>query len=157
MRLHVLSVANRAPAWVEQGVAEYQKRMRAWPLHFTDIPIASRKQFANDTDKLKADEATRLRSQLPKNAQLVALDVLGKALSTEQLAGKLQDQAFSGGDVVFLIGGPDGLDASLIAECDWRWSLSALTFPHPLVKVILAEQLYRAWSVTANHPYHRGE
>lgn len=157
MRLHVFSVANRAPAWVEQGVAEYQKRLRDWPLQFTDIPIASRKNFANDVAKIKADEAARLRAKLPKGAQLVALDVPGKSLSTEQLAGKLQDRAFEGGDVAFLVGGPDGLDASILADCDWRWSLSALTFPHPLVKVILAEQLYRAWSVTANHPYHRGE
>ena len=92
---------------------------------------------------------------LPKDCTVVALDVPGKNWSTEELAGRLQDWLGSGRDVALLVGGPDGLSADCLARADLKWSLSALTYPHPLVRVILAEQLYRAWTINAGHPYHR--
>jgi 23S rRNA (pseudouridine1915-N3)-methyltransferase len=157
MQLQVISVSNRPPAWVQTGAEVYQQRMNQWPLSFTEIPISSRKSFGNDVTRIKADEASRINKVVSTNAIRVCLDVKGKSFSTEKLADKLSQHAQEGRNVAFIIGGPDGLDTSILQSAAWRWSLSALTFPHPLVKVILAEQLYRAWSVTTNHPYHRGE
>lgn len=91
-----------------------------------------------------------------KGDYVVALDVRGKALSTEQLAGQFQQLRDGGRNVSLLVGGPDGLAPACLEAADARWSLSPLTFPHPIVRVILAEQLYRAWSILAGHPYHRG-
>jgi len=87
---------------------------------------------------------------------VIALDVLGKSWSTEQLSGQLDQWLASGQDIVLLVGGPEGLSKACLQRADQKWSLSALTFPHPLVRVILAEQLFRAWSILSNHPYHRG-
>ena len=86
---------------------------------------------------------------------MVALDVIGRTLSTEKLASKLADWQMNGRDVCLIIGGPDGLSAECLARADMRWSLSDLTLPHPLVRIVLMEQMYRAWTINANHPYHR--
>ena len=102
-----------------------------------------------------ASEGDRMLEKLKGNEHVVALDVLGKAWSTEQLAQHADDWRLGGRDVAILIGGPDGLDPRLLARADQRWSLSALTLPHPLVRIVLAEQLYRAWTLLVGPPYHR--
>ncbi len=137
------------PAWVEQGIAEYSKRLpRELKLVWREIPLARRGRDV-------AAEGERILRNIPAGERVVALDVQGKRVSTEQLAGHLSAWQMSGANYSILIGGPDGLSPSCLARADFCWSLSDLTLPHPLVRVLLAEQLYRAWTITVNHPYHR--
>lgn len=143
------------PQWVQAGYEEYAKRLpKECQLILKEIEPAKRGKSAS-VSKLKADEKKRIVAAIPKNAFVVALDVKGKNISTESLAQKLTEWMQYGHDVVLLVGGPDGLDEECLALANWKWSLSALTLPHPIVRVVLAEQIYRAWSVTQNHPYHR--
>ena len=143
------------PAWVNQGVAEYSKRMpREWKLEWREIPLARRGKDAN-AQQLCAREGEQILKAVPAGDRVIALDVRGKRLSTEQLAAQLKDWQMSGDSYSLLIGGPDGLSPACLERADKRWSLSDLTLPHPLVRILLAEQLYRAWTITVNHPYHR--
>ena len=109
----------------------------------------------NSAEQLKQQEGERLLAAVPKNSQVWALDCGGSHWSTEQLSEKLTDWLQSGQDITLLIGGPDGLSGDCLRRADLRWSLSALTLPHALVRVVLAEQLYRAWTIISGHPYHR--
>ena len=155
MKLHLLAVGQKMPAWVEQGYQEYAQRMPAEAqLILKEISPGKRGKNA-DINRIMQDEGQRIQTAIPKNNHVVALDVKGKAWSTEQLAERLGQWMSSGQDVALLVGGPDGLSQDCRDQADEYWSLSPLTFPHPLVRVILAEQLYRAWSVLRNHPYHR--
>ena len=155
MRLRVIAVGGRMPAWVDEGVDEYGKRLpREMTLDWREIPLAKRGKDAN-AEKLCAAEGEQILKAIPAGDRVVALDVRGKRVSTEMLAEQLRDWQMSGDNYSFLIGGPDGLSPGCLARADWRWSLSDLTLPHPLVRVVLAEQLYRAWTITVNHPYHR--
>ena len=160
MRIRLLSVGRRMPGWVDEGFAEYAKRLPAeCALELVEIEPGRRGRgnaSAADLDRIRRDEGERLLKALPDSALAVALDVRGRPWSTEQLAGQLTGWLGSGRDVALLVGGPDGLADTCLARAEQRWSLSPLTFPHPLVRVILAEQLYRAWSLTKGHPYHRG-
>lgn len=143
------------PAWVEQGYQEYAQRMPAEaPLILKEINPGKRGKNA-DINRIMQDEGQRIQAAIPKNSHVVALDVKGRAWSTEQLAERLDQWMSSGQDVALLVGGPDGLSRACRDQADEYWSLSPLTFPHPLVRIILAEQLYRACSVLRNHPYHR--
>ena len=143
------------PAWVNQGVEEYGKRMpREWNLDWREIPLARRGKDAN-AQQLCAREGEQILKAVPAGDRVIALDVRGKRLSTEQLAEQLKDWQMSGDSYSLLIGGPDGLSPACLERADKRWSLSDLTLPHPLVRILLAEQLYRAWTITVNHPYHR--
>ena len=143
------------PAWVNTGFAEYSKRFpRSLTLKLTEIPPGHRPKRAQPAAAIQI-EGTRLLAAVPKGARKVTLDEGGKAWSTEELARRLAIWMQSGSDVAFLIGGPDGLDPVLKTDVDETWSLSRLTFPHSLVRVVVAEQLYRAWSLINNHPYHR--
>ena len=108
-----------------------------------------------DTRRLKAIESKALYDAMPARARIIALDVQGSSWSTEKLAANLEDWMGDGRDLGFMIGGPDGISADILEKADIRWSLGTLTLPHPLVRVVLAEQLYRAWTITQNHPYHR--
>jgi len=156
MRITVLAVGGKMPAWVDQGVAEYGKRLpRELRLEWRDIPLAQRGKNNADTEALKAREGELILKAIPDGDRVIALDVRGKPWSTEQLAGHLADWQMDGVNISLLIGGPDGLSAACLERADLRWSLSALTLPHPLVRVLLAEQVYRAWTITVNHPYHR--
>jgi len=103
------------------------------------------------TDK----ECEKIKAAIPSNCRVIALDVKGQSWSTEKLANRMQDWMMGGQDIAMIIGGPDGLNVEILQMAQEKWSLSALTFPHPLVRVILAEQIYRAFTVTENHPYHR--
>lgn len=143
------------PKWVEQGFNEYAKRLpNDCALELIEIQPGHR---AKNTSKEKAmqQEALAIQKHLRPQDHVVALDVLGKSWSTEQLAEQLDDWRMQGGDVALIVGGPDGLTPEVLALAKQRWSLSNLTLPHPLVRVLLAEQLYRAWSILQGHPYHK--
>ncbi len=156
MRITVLAVGGKMPAWVDEGVAEYSKRLpRELRLEWRDIPLAQRGKKNADAAGLMEKEGELLLKAIPDGDRVIALDVRGKPWSTEQLADQLRDWQMEGMSVSLLIGGPDGLSPACLQRADARWSLSALTLPHPLVRVLLAEQIYRAWTITVNHPYHR--
>ncbi len=143
------------PAWVEQGVAEYQKRLPPEiKLEIREIALGKRGKGADIKRAIKL-EGEQMLAAIGERDRVIALDVKGKPWSTEQLAGELQDWQRQGDNITLLVGGPDGLAAQCLQRARQRWSLSALTLPHPIVRVILAEQLYRAWAINNNHPYHR--
>lgn len=155
MKIKLVAVGNRMPAWVESGVAEYRKRLpRDFALEVIEIAPGSRGKNS-DPARAIAQEAERIRERLKGNEHLVALEVKGKPWSTEQLAEQAQGWRLEGRDVALLVGGPDGLEPALSASAQQHWSLSPLTLPHPLVRILLAEQLYRAWTLMVGHPYHR--
>ncbi len=155
MKLQVAAVGQRMPGWVNEAWNEYVRRMPAGlGLSLREIALAKRGKNA-DTKRLTALESMALFDAMPKRARIVALDVRGQSWSTEKLAVKLEEWMGDGRDVGFMIGGPDGISADIMKKADTRWSLGPLTLPHPLVRVVLAEQLYRAWTITQNHPYHR--
>lgn len=154
MRLLVCAVGTRMPAWVDAGFKEFARRMpRELPLDLVEVKAEPRS--GKPIEALMAVEEVRLRSAVPARARWVALDEHGADLTTRELAARLSQWQAEGDDVAFLIGGPDGLSAALKAQARESLRLSSLTLPHALVRVMLAEALYRAWSVTRNHPYHR--
>jgi len=143
------------PDWVNKGYAEYANRLNGKvQLQLKEIPAEKRRKNS-DIKTLCKKESEKLIKAIPPGCHVVALDVLGNSWSTEKLAGQMENWMMSGHDVALLVGGPEGMTKECIDHADQVWSLSPLTFPHPLVRVLLAEQLYRAWSVTENHPYHR--
>ena len=155
MKLKVLAVGVKMPDWVNAGVEAYVKRMpRDCAVEFVDISPGNRGKNA-DIARAVAQEGDRMLSHLRDSDHVVALDVLGRSWDTARLSRELDGWRLQGGDVALMIGGPDGLDPRCLAKAHQRWSLSALTLPHPLVRVLLAEQLYRAWTLLVGHPYHR--
>jgi 23S rRNA (pseudouridine1915-N3)-methyltransferase len=155
MRLTIIAVGGKMPAWVTQGVSEYDRRMpRELKIQWRDIPLARR---GRDTSAaaLRAKEGEKILAAIAPADKVIALDVKGKSWSTEQLAEQLGHWQMSGDNYSLLIGGPDGLSQECLSRASLRWSLSDLTLPHPLVRILLAEQLYRAWTINTNHPYHR--
>lgn len=155
MRLLVAAVAARPPEWVVAGWNEYAKRMpRELPLDLLEVKPEPR-SGGKTAAAMMALEAERIEARLPAGCRRVALDEHGEALTTRQLATRLEKWMSDGRDVALLIGGPDGLDDRLLAGADEKLRLSSLTLPHALVRVVLAEALYRAVSVTKGHPYHR--
>lgn len=155
MHLQVAAVGQRMPGWVTEAWSEYSRRMpRTFNLELREIPLAHRGKNP-DVARARQQECESLLAAVPENACIVALDVSGRNWSTEKISQRLEQWMAEGRDVSFLIGGPDGLTESCLEQADFRWSLGAMTLPHPLVRVILVEQLYRAWSILTNHPYHR--
>ena len=155
MHLSVAAVGQRMPGWVEEAWTEYTRRIPSnLGLSLAEIPLAKRGRNA-DTARLKITESEALYKAMPDRARVIALDVKGQTWSTEKLAANLQQWMTDGRDVGFMIGGPDGISKDILQKAERRWSLGPLTLPHPLVRVVLAEQLYRAWTITQNHPYHR--
>lgn len=155
MRIRIIAVGTKMPGWVEQGYAEYAKRMpRDCAVELVELPLAQR---GKNTDIARAmeKEGEDMLAAIGKGEQVIALDVKGKAWSTEQLAEQMADWRMSGNNYCLLIGGPDGLAPQCLAQAHMRWSLSALTLPHPLVRILVIEQLYRACSILQNHPYHK--
>lgn len=156
MHIHIIAVGDRMPDWVEAGYGEYAKRLpRECGLRLVEIAPGRRGRNA-DVARIVRDEGERMLAAIPRDCHVVALEVGGRSWSTPQLAMQLEGWMHSGRDVALLVGGPEGLDDACRARADQLWSLSALTLPHPLVRIVLAEALYRAWSVMAGHPYHRG-
>jgi 23S rRNA (pseudouridine1915-N3)-methyltransferase len=155
MRISLIAVGTRMPDWVSQGYEEFARRLPAdCSLQLVEIPAGKRSKGA-DLARIMQQEGERMLAALPKGARVVSLDVKGRPWSTEQLARELDAWRHDGRDVALLVGGPEGLAAECSARAEQRWSLSNLTLPHPLVRIVVAEQLYRAWSILHNHPYHR--
>lgn len=155
MKARLIAVGERAPSWVAEGFAEYRKRLSHWlPLELIEIEPGVRGK-GRDAAKATADEGGRVLAALPKQALVVALDGRGRMHSSEQLAQRLEHWRGQGRDLAFLIGGPEGHAADVLVRADEQWSLGPLTLPHMLVRLVLAEQLYRAAALLANHPYHR--
>ncbi|MBS1207677.1 MAG: rRNA large subunit methyltransferase [Proteobacteria bacterium] len=155
MRLLIAAVGTKMPAWVETGYAEFAKRLpRDCPLELIEVKAEPR-TTGKTPAAMMAAEADRLRAAIPARRRLVVLDERGDDISTRQLAERLQKWMGLGDDVAFVIGGPDGLDPGLKAEAHEKLRLSSLTLPHAMVRPLLAEALYRAWSLMNNHPYHR--
>ncbi|WP_439107595.1 23S rRNA (pseudouridine(1915)-N(3))-methyltransferase RlmH [Congregibacter sp.] len=155
MRVNVHSVAGKMPRWVDTAVAEYEKRLpRELKLHWREVPLAARSTNSN-AEQLKEREGAAMLKGVSSSDHCVALDGRGKPWTTEELAKQMEQWMMQGQDLSLLIGGPDGLSDACLAASKQRWSLGPLTLPHPLVRVVLAEQLYRAWTITIGHPYHR--
>ena len=155
MRIHLLAVGTRVPGWVREGFGQYAERLpRECELILREIPPARRTRSA-DIKRVLAEEERRLLGAVPAGACIVALDARGSLWTTEELSLQLKRWLQTGSDVSLLVGGPDGLSSQCLRHAQRRWSLSPLTFPHALVRVMIAEQLYRAWSIIQKHPYHR--
>ena len=155
MKLVIAAVGNRMPAWVDSAYDDYAKRMpRESPLELLAVKVEPR-TTGKPMAALMAAEAERLRSRLPADCRRVVLDERGEDITTRKLADKLASWSREGRDVAFLIGGPDGLDPALKTSAHESIRLSSLTLPHGLVRVMLAEALYRAVSLSKGHPYHR--
>jgi 23S rRNA (pseudouridine1915-N3)-methyltransferase len=155
MKINLVAVGNRMPAWVETGVAEYSKRLpRDFSFTVTEVAMGQRGKSA-DIARAIAKEGEAMQQQLNRTDHVVALDVKGKLHSTESMAQRVDAIRNSGKNLALLVGGPDGLAPECLAQADESWSLSALTLPHPVVRIVVAEQIYRVWSLLNNHPYHR--
>lgn len=155
MRLLVVAVGTKQPAWADAAVADFAKRFPAeYPLTVKPVKAEPR-TTGKDATAMMAAEAQRIREAIPKGYRTVVLDERGQRASTRELAAHWQRWAMGGEHVAFVIGGPDGLDPALKASAAEALRLSDLTLPHALVRVLLVEQLYRAWSLASNHPYHR--
>lgn len=153
--MHLIAVGQRPPGWVTEGFADYLRRLpREMPLRLTEIPPAIRNN--TPVERVRRTEAERILAQVAPGDWVIALDVAGQPWSTRELSERMDHWRMQGRDVTFIIGGADGLDRTCLERANGTWSLSALTFPHALVRVLLAEQLYRAWSLLSGHPYHRG-
>lgn len=155
MRIHVIAIGQKMPDWVETGGGDFIRRMPPEiGISLNMLPLIRRGKNP-DIKRIVRDESRRLLDATPAGAQLIALDVEGRRISSEMLAAMMRDWLDTGRDIAFIIGGPDGLSEELLQRVDLKISLSDLTFPHALVRVMLVEQLYRAWSILNNHPYHR--
>ena len=155
MKISLIAMGTKMPGWVQQGCDEYTKRLpREFAIEVKELALANRSK-STSTDKVIQAESDALLAAVPAGYQVLALDKGGKSWSTEQLAAQLSNWRMQGQSIAMLIGGPDGLSNQCLNRADSIWSLSDLTLPHPLVRIVLLEQLYRAWSVLNNHPYHK--
>ena len=155
MKIKLIAVGTKMPVWVETAFTTYSQRLpKDCSLELIEIPVAkrSKNQLA---DKWKEKEGQLILKVIERSDWVIALDVKGQNWTTEKLSQQMTLWKSRGGNVALLVGGPDGLSSACLSRADQKWSLSALTFPHPMVRAILAEAIYRAWSVTVNHPYHR--
>ena len=156
MKIKVVCLGDKMPTWVNQGVKEYQKRLHnsSIQLQFIEIPIVKRTKNSNK-DKWLKDEAKLILQKISKDDYIVTLDIKAQIISTEILADKISHWQNSALSITVIIGGPDGIDQTIKSKSMESISFSKMTFPHPIVRIILTEQLYRAWSILKNHPYHK--
>ncbi|NRP15910.1 23S rRNA (pseudouridine(1915)-N(3))-methyltransferase RlmH [Marinobacterium sp. xm-a-152] len=155
MRIRLLAVGTKMPKWVTDGYQEYCKRLPSdSQLELVELQPGHRGKGA-DIQRAMRSEGDAMLAAIPKGDRVIALCVDGKNWSTEKLAEQAENWRMEGNNITLLVGGPDGLDPRCIAAADQKWSLSALTLPHPLVRIILAEQIYRAWTLLQGHPYHK--
>jgi 23S rRNA (pseudouridine1915-N3)-methyltransferase len=155
MHIHLIAVGTRMPAWITEGYREYARRLPPeCSLRLVEIPPCKRRKTLS-TERIREAEGRQLLAAIPEQSLVIALDVSGKPWSTQGLAERLRDWLQGGRDIALLVGGADGLSAACLARADLHWSLSAHTLPHALVRVVIAEQVYRAWSLLSGHPYHR--
>lgn len=154
MRLVIVAVGLRVPDWAQTAWDDYAKRF-PHELRIELKAVKTEPRGSKTLETLYAAERSRIEAAIPKGARIVVLDERGTTLTTMALAGRLKDWQLGGGDVALIIGGPDGIDPAFRQLAHERIRLSDLTLPHAFARVLLVEQLYRAWSVNANHPYHR--
>ena len=155
MRISLITVGKRMPDWVESGSKEYLKRFPPeLPVRLVEITPAKRSKTTSK-DKILTEEAERIRAAIDKDDYVIALDERGKQFDTQTLAKRLREWMQNRRNITFIVGGADGLKPDVIHSANETWSLSGFTMPHALVRVFLLEQLYRAWSILTNHPYHR--
>ena len=155
MRIRLLTITHKSPTWVQAGYEEYAKRLPAsYALELVEIPAEKRTVNA-DIKRITLREGEKLLAAIKPNHHVIALDVKGQLYTTEQLAQQLSGWHQNGRNVDLIVGGPDGLSAPCLQRADEKWSLSPLTFPHILVRLIIAEQIYRAFTILTHHPYHR--
>ena len=154
LKITIITIGNKMPTWVDQAVKEYSKRLQeSVTLTIVEIPLLRRGK-SSDLARIMEKEMLLTSAAIPNGSRLIALDITGTAFTSEQLAGKLEHVQQITSHICFLIGGPEGLSPQLIARSDERWSMSMLTLPHTIVRIVLLEALYRAWSILHNHPYH---
>jgi len=155
MQIALIAVGSRMPTWVTLGYEEYARRMPSeCSVKLVEIPAGKRSKGA-DLMRIMQKEGEQILAAVPRGARVVALDVKGHAWSTETLAKEMDGWRHDGRDVALLVGGPEGLAIDCLNRAEQCWSLSNMTLPHPVVRVVVAEQLYRAWSILSHHPYHR--
>jgi len=155
MQINLISVGNRMPGWVQQGYDEYAKRMpKECELVLKEI-VPGKRAKNSDVARIVRDEGVRMINAIPARTHVFTLDIPGKPWTTPELSNAMKRWLENGQNIALMIGGPEGLSNSVRDLSNESWSLSRLTFPHPLVRIIVAEQLYRAWSILNNHPYHR--
>lgn len=155
MIIHLIAIGTKCTHWAEMGFQDYQKRLPSeCKLNLITIPVSKRSKNS-EISKHVAEEEKKILAAIPKRSRIIALAIQGQMLNTQQLAQALQQWQLERQDISLLIGGPDGLGDSCIKKAERIWSLSPLTLPHALVRIVVAEQLYRAWSLLNNHPYHR--
>jgi 23S rRNA (pseudouridine1915-N3)-methyltransferase len=155
VKVQLIAVGNKMPSWVIAGYDEYAKRLpKELTPQLIELPIGHRSKNGVIADAIKSEGEAILQAALPQSRK-VMLEVKGKAWSTEQFAEQIADWRMQGDNLSFVIGGPNGLSAACLAQADALWSLSNLTLPHPLVRIVFIEQLYRAWTLLQGHPYHK--
>ena len=156
MHIHLIAIGRRASGWERDGYLEYARRMPPeLAIELREI-APSKRAGRGSTERRVEDEGRRLLAAVPGGARVVALDERGAAWTTAALADRIERWMHEGRDLALLVGGADGLSPACIAAAEHRWSLSPLTLPHGLVRIVVAEQLYRAWTILRRHPYHRG-
>ena len=155
IKITLLACGNKMPFWVNEAASEYTKRLQEFAqINLIEIPLIKRGKLT-DQARILEKEAALIQAAIPLNSRVIALDLSGDSFSSEKLALKLEQLQFINHHWCFLIGGPEGLAPPLLARADEAWSLSKLTFPHPLVRIILLETIYRAFAIIHNHPYHK--
>ena len=155
MRIKLIAVGSRMPRWVEDGWQEYAKRLPPeLALDLVEIPLTTRGKNA-DVARLIRQEGEAMLGKVQPGERIVTLEVTGKPWSTEQLAAELDRWRLDARTINLMVGGPEGLAPEVCARSEQRWSLSPLTLPHPLVRILIGEQIYRAWTVLSGHPYHK--
>lgn len=154
MMIQIIAMGHRMPAWIEQAYTDYAKRLPAKMVKLIEIPL-TRRLKGLPLEPIIKQEGQRMLGHIPHDSLVIALDVKGKMWDTPQLAAALQGWQQENRHVSLLIGGPEGLAAACLDQSRLKWSLSALTLPHHLVRIIIVEQLYRAWTLLTGHPYHK--
>lgn len=154
-KITLVCCGNKMPTWVSEAVAEYSKRLQEHAiLNLIEVPLIKRGK-SSDLARILEKEAALMAAAIPHGSRIIALEIGGDTFNSEKLALKLEQLQQISSHLCFLIGGPEGLDPALVSRAQEQWSLSKLTLPHPLVRIILLETLYRAWSIMHNHPYHK--
>lgn len=156
MKIHIISVGTRMPQWVNTACAEYVRRLPPHSRFVIKEVGAGKRSKGSDIRRVLRDEGERILAALPRNCDVIALERTGRQVDTIYISEQMKQWFLGGRDVALLVGGPEGLSQECLERADVLWSLSALTLAHPVVRIVLAEQLYRAWSILENHPYHRG-
>jgi 23S rRNA (pseudouridine1915-N3)-methyltransferase len=155
VKIHLIAVGKKMPKWINTGYAEFSKRMPPeLQINLIEITPSTRNKSTTIEKNIK-EEGDRIQSAIPANSKLIVLDEKGKNFSSIDLSRKIEGWLPMGQDIALVIGGADGIDPEIKQQADEKWSLSSFTLPHALVRVVVAEQLYRAWSILKGHPYHR--